>query len=1459
LGNADAVSAFFAKLGWRTDARITQTAEALGLTGESSKKNIRQAELVAQEAGGKYHVYLFALNSVTAEFRKDLARALRDRGANFLCILADDWGSLEVVHFHRYIPPPSPGGAVPQSARSHLRPRALEVNRRDPSRVALRLLRRLSWTSTDEVAQYEKLESAYTVAEWSEENFNNRTLFSDYYLRERLPERDEWKADPVPAFRALGGIYREAGIRFGNHSEAEVRKGLLEPVLNELGYVTEAVAWPGDGSLEIREDYRLYADSGKETPLALMLAYPWDRSLDGKDDHNDKETGEENPGGMVVSLLAKGDAPWVIVTNGKIWRLYAREAHSRATNYYELDAEEILTPGGASPDDLSDAFRYFWVLFRAEAVKPREVTREGKPENLSLLDEILRESQDFARKLGDRLKERVFDEVFLLLAEGFLTSGRGRRAPAEMTKEDFDSAHQATLTFLYRLLFLFYAESRDLLPVREGRGYPDISLKRLKDEIASVAGTAEYQRKDRLGKHYRDDSYALYNRLEKLFRTVDQGDPARDVPRYNGGLFLTEPDSEDDSPEAETARYLDRHKVPDSSLALALDLLARDEDEKSHALGFVDYKSLGVRQLGSIYEGLLEFRLKVAEKKMASMTVKGHEVWVPFTELEERQKERAEREADRRIVRKGEVYLENDRHERKATGSYYTPDHIVAYIVDQTVGPVLKEKFEAIRPKIREAERLHAAFIKEQEEFKRQRLKPKPDSQMDAVNEAVVRELFDIKVLDPAMGSGHFLVETVDYITDKTIEFLNAFLKNPVSNYLERMKTTILREMDEQQISINPGRLTHVNLLKRHVLKRCIYGVDINPMAVELAKVSLWLDCFTLGAPLSFLDHHLRCGNSLIGSAVEEARTAIEGNTVGDIADLFGTRFAGLMLATDMMRHVGELSDVTSAQVNQSRQEYRKASSHLAPFKRLLDLYTARWFGCGDKALALLRSSEIEKALRAPTEESWRKALGPLSKQFRDTAIQAIDSASSKRFFHWELEFPEVFFSPRSGTHQVIERLAGAGFDAVIGNPPYVRQEGLGEDKEYFAAAHAPVYSGVADLYVYFYHRGLTLCRDGGVFGMITSNKFLRSGYGKALREWLVKHSIHQIVDFRDLPIFSEAIAYPMILIAGQRPPAVDHQIIAWSAPDMDSAGRVAESVSKYGAPVFIKDLRSDGWSLERPKIARLMDKLRNAGSPLDKYVSGKFYYGIKTGYNEAFVIDEAKRKELISADQKSADIIKPFLRGRDIHRWAVEWPGLYLIKTEIGVDMKRYPAIFDHLKNFRKQLETRWDKGDHWYELRACDYYAEFDRPTIRYQVIATYQQFAYSREPFLSNDKTWIIPTDDLSILAVLNSSTAWWFLGRISAHLIGGALELRSIYVGQIPIPEISGEEKRAIENTVATILAAVSSGDSKVVQEQESLLDDRISRLYGLTPDERALISSDPAVINRLPRVIEKDSK
>ncbi len=1148
LANADAVTALFARLGYNTEARIAQTPENLGITAEGTLKPIQHVELIADQEG-LLQIYLFVLTSVTVTHTRALARAYRNRAGNYLLVLTTaDYDRIDFVLIEKHVPRRAgqPSGIGQQHVA--VRPRTLTVDRRKPSpehlRVRLRVLRRFTFTEGDPFGQYDKLISAYNIADWSEEFFNNRAVFSDYFLLDRLRDMPEWREDPKPTYSVLQGLFRGASSSFGGKPEATLRDGLVEPIMAELGFVLR----PGKkaGSDASTPDYYLASPAQKDSSIALCLAYPWGRSLDGKDEERDKESPEENPGAVVVSLLEKGDAPWVIVTNGKIWRLYSQRTHSRATNYYEIDLEEVLAQGGPQTSDPAEAFRYFWLFFRREAFEAPAETHEDDVKTLPFLDRLVVESEEFAKELGERLKERIFSEVFPHLAEGFIANIRaqeGRAAP--MSQERLDGVFQGTLTLLYRLLFLLYAESRDLLPVKEERGYFQTSLMRLKREVAEAGEKTLDDRDGHLNKRYKKTEATLYDRLTKLFAIIDRGDSAVNVPVYNGGLFITDPSAEDDTLEAENARFLGQHKVPDRFLALALDKLARDLDPKRHDLVSIDFKSLGVRQLGSIYEGLLEFKLRIAPEKMAVVKGKKTEEVIPYAEAvaEKRKILKTGRGASAQecTYSKGAVYLENDKRERKATGSYYTPDHIVKYIVEHAVGPVLLEHFDTFRPKLRKAERERKAFFEKQEGLKKAGIRPEADSKADLVGRDLVDEVINTKVLDPAMGSGHFLVESIDFITDKTLDFLNGFRWNPVFARLEQTRQTILKEMDEQGVSIDPKRLTDVNLLKRHILKKCIYGVDFNPMAVELAKVSLWLDCFTLGAPLSFLDHHLRCGNSLIGVTVKEVRDKVEKGQ----ALLWGTQFAGLLLATDLMRHVGDLSDVTSDQVRQSRAEYRKASDALSPFKRMLDVYTSQWFGNevyrtgrGKKAQTInpsvefLQSADLEAWLNAPETpdsltQDWE----------RNVATTALEAATTKRFFHWELEFPEVFYGPRPGSQQAIERLEGAGFDAVIGNPPY---DVFGRDTDAVEAQRELEYyrsnteykdaiAGTRNLFKFFLCKAFQTASENGMFSLIVPMSLLGDEQTSAIRKMLLcQTSLSRIEAFpqkdnRNKRVFPEA------------------------------------------------------------------------------------------------------------------------------------------------------------------------------------------------------------------------------------------------------------------------------------------------------------------------------------------------
>ncbi|MCK4342439.1 MAG: Eco57I restriction-modification methylase domain-containing protein [Phycisphaerae bacterium] len=930
----------------------------------------------------------------------------------------------------------------------------------------------------DPYAQYDRIKDAFRLAEWSEDEFNNRNLFSDYFLKNRLPRKDLFPVfhqDVRPARRELSEVFNRADDT-RNLKTDELEDKFVKPLAAALGFETPKRVRGQDAA-----DYLLEAKKNSASANVALLVYPWDRSLDRKDDR-DQDRPEDVPGIRVVRALEHHGVSWAILTNGKDWRLYCAAAHSRASNYYEVDLPETL-----EREDLT-AFRYYYLFFRAAAfipVAPLPDDESGQP--ACFLDHLRAGSAAFAKEVGDRLRDHIFKDVFPYLAQGFVDYRKKKHGEATRAGDPFlDEVYDATLTLLYRLLFLLYAESLDLLPVQVP-AYRPVSLTRLKLEIAKAAGDETDAVEKRLKERFNQTDTTLYRRLGDLFRVIDEGSKDHNVPAYNGGLFETSPQRMDRSREAAAARFLKKHRVPDYFLARALDLLARSEDAKSDALVFVDYKSLGVRQLGNIYEGLLMYH-----------------VVIPRDDWE------------KGFQRKGlRVALVPSNKERKSSGSYFTPQHIVKYIVANTVGPLLTEKFEAIELKLRPIQREY----QETREFERKRAEkmrsqPRTD---DAIahsiaikHEETVWDVFDLKVLDPAMGSGHFLVETVDFITDKVLDFLAGFPWNPVQVLIDqRIRRQIIESLDEQGVKINEDRLTDVNLIKRLVMKRCVYGVDLNPMAVELAKVSLWLDSFTLGAPLSFMDHHLKCGNSLIGATIDDLKKASEGW-------MYGIPMEPLERATRNMEDIADLTDATVAEVTKSAETYEKVVAGVEGYRALLDCLTAEHFGVKGASHLVTEGSDLDL-------EHWSKTVESLPGREQGWIKKATKVSRERQFFHWDIDFPDVFFTARREPEL-------RAFDAVIGNPPYIFIIDVPDEcREYYAHRWKTVEYRF-DVYGIFVELAANVTPDGGRTGFIIPHTLLNNNSFAKLRALLLQECDElALIDFT-VPIFEEASNEPMLV-----------------------------------------------------------------------------------------------------------------------------------------------------------------------------------------------------------------------------------------------------------------------------------------------------------------------------------------
>jgi phosphoribosyl-ATP pyrophosphohydrolase len=440
--------------------------------------------------------------------------------------------------------------------------------------------------------------------------------------------------------------------------------------------------------------------------------------------------------------------------------------------------------------------------------------------------------------------------------------------------------------------------------------------------------------------------------------------------------------------------------------------------------------------------------------------------------------------------------------------------------------------------------------------------------------------------------------------------------------------------------------------------------------------------------------------------------------------------------------------------------------------------------------------------------------------------------------------------------------LSEGGFDVVIANPPYVRQEEIKHLKEDLKL-HYECYTGTSDLYVYFYERGIQLLKNNGTLCFISSNKFFRAGYGEKLREYLMqKASINTIIDFGDLPVF-EATTYPCVLIATKNGTEA-RALKAIALNRQEQLERFEEIYRQEAITMQPSDLSIEGWRIEDRSVLALLEKIKKAGMPLGEYVEGKIFYGIKTGCNEAFIIDEVTKNRLIKEDKKSAEVIKPFLRGRDIKRYAIEDPGLYLLfipwhfplheKLNIEGASKEaerafkegYPAIYKYLLQFKKQLESRNTAETgiryEWYALQRCaaSYWKEFEKPKIVWGNLGEVASFALDSDSYYINAPSCIISVGEKYLLAVLNSKLGDYFLHQTAAVRRGGYLEYKPMYVSQLAIAKPSAVQRRAIEEQVEKILAAKKKNASADTTPLEREIDQLVYKLYGLTEEEIKIV-------------------
>ena len=409
--------------------------------------------------------------------------------------------------------------------------------------------------------------------------------------------------------------------------------------------------------------------------------------------------------------------------------------------------------------------------------------------------------------------------------------------------------------------------------------------------------------------------------------------------------------------------------------------------------------------------------------------------------------------------------------------------------------------------------------------------------------------------------------------------------------------------------------------------------------------------------------------------------------------------------------------------------------------------------------------------------------------------------------FDWQAEFSQIF--------------AEGGFDVVLGNPPYVRQELLSPIKPYLQANYES-YNGVADLYTYFYELGLKILKPGGVLSYIVANKWLRSGYGEPLRKFFASQGLlEQIIDFGHAPIFEDADTFPCI-VAVRKPNASlciseteseieqgksepNSPVIVCPVPREELANiNLKQYVQEHGYQISRSRFTANAWSLEPPAVDDLMQKIQRVGVPLKDFAGVKPLYGIKTGFNEAFLIDEATKNSLVQADPKSAEIIKPLLRGQDIKRWYPQWDEVWIIFAHRDIEIENYPIIKSHLEKYRTKLEARAGKQLWWQWQASPSFCNLFQQPKLSYQEIQFHPAYSYDNRGYLTNNKGFIIPTSELYILGVLNSALMWWHNWRYLPHMKDEALTPVGELMEKLPIAPPTDSIRAEVELIVSRLI-------------------------------------------------------
>lgn len=804
-------------------------------------------------------------------------------------------------------------------------------------------------------------------------------------------------------------------------------------------------------------------------------------------------------------------------------------------------------------------------------------------------------------------------------------------------------------------------------------------------------------------------------------------------------------------------------------------------------------------------------------------------------------------------------------------GSFYTPSFITSYMCSESITPIVLDKFN-------QKYNIECKDLKELKNYLKNSYNYKEDKRKE-----YLQVLLALRICDPAVGSGHFLVSALNEMVRIAYE-LGLIASLPLDTTLELENDEILIKISNKPfIYTRPSSEKEQSHqiqkelfeLKKSIIENCLFGVDINPNSCEITKLRLWIELLKYSyyifeegkntnalETLPNIDINIKCGNSLIFNFPLNSKLTIgqtlefSKNLKAEIKEYKNSVMfykEGLGEKAKILQNIAKLKSLIINYFIEQHQAKRHLKESLKAFiseygDGIFDISTA--FGMEMLKIARHKDNNykfvptLTKKQPSPIGVEANKLLIKIKECY-----ETLENLKNSKTLEWRFEFPEVLDDEGDFL----------GFDCIIGNPPYIRQEQIREIKPLLQKQYQDFYNSTADIYAYFFALSYRLLKEKGFNAFITSNKYARAKYGAQLRELLLKKTtIVSYMELNALKVFESA--------------AVDTSIMSFikQAP-------LKESVFKYYEPTENdkNDLKNTPSLLMRQNalstesfifadatLLDLRDKIESVGIPLKDW-GIQINYGIKTGANEAFIITTEKREEILNAcktqeeRKRTETLIKPILRGKDIKRYSYEWAHLWVINTHNGytsnlkfkippIDIEKYPALKSHLDSHWNTIATRSDQGDTPYHLRNCAYLEDFEKEKIVYPCIMAKEPcFVYEEKGFYAPAPANIITGDKTEIkylTALLNSRCIYFAMRKF---YMGGGIEgeLKTNNLEKIPIPKITEKNQELagkITALVEQILQAKEKDPKANTQQLEKEIDALVYQLYNLTDAEIKII-------------------